>query len=64
MGVATNGLKTALDRMGKHFVINEGDGAFYGRKLDFHMRTVWVVPGSAAPSSWIPAAELQPGVCG
>lgn len=35
--VATNGLKTALEELGLDFVINEGDGAFYGPKIDFHL---------------------------
>ncbi|NBK77804.1 threonine--tRNA ligase [bacterium D16-76] len=30
-------LKEAITGMGKEFVINEGDGAFYGPKLDFHL---------------------------
>ncbi|MCI8690991.1 MAG: threonine--tRNA ligase [Oscillibacter sp.] len=30
-------LKNAIADMGKEFVINEGDGAFYGPKLDFHL---------------------------
>ena len=30
-------LKEAITEMGKDFVINEGDGAFYGPKLDFHL---------------------------
>ena len=30
-------LKSAITDMGKDFVINEGDGAFYGPKLDFHL---------------------------
>ncbi len=34
---ATNGLKTALERLGLPYVINEGDGAFYGPKIDFHL---------------------------
>ena len=34
---ATETLKTAVKEMGKDFVINEGDGAFYGPKLDFHL---------------------------
>ena len=34
---ATETLKTAVSEMGKDFVINEGDGAFYGPKLDFHL---------------------------
>jgi threonyl-tRNA synthetase len=35
---ATNGLKTALDRYGAEYKINEGDGAFYGPKIDAHIR--------------------------
>ncbi|MDO5520374.1 MAG: threonine--tRNA ligase [bacterium] len=35
--VATNGLKEALDEMNMPYVINEGDGAFYGPKIDFHL---------------------------
>ena len=35
---ATNGLKGALERIGKPYVINEGDGAFYGPKIDFHLK--------------------------
>ena len=34
---ATDTLKKAITDMGKDFVINEGDGAFYGPKLDFHL---------------------------
>ena len=34
---ATETLKTAITEMGKDYVINEGDGAFYGPKLDFHL---------------------------
>ena len=30
-------LKSAITAMGKDYVINEGDGAFYGPKLDFHI---------------------------
>jgi threonyl-tRNA synthetase len=30
-------LKGALDRLGKDYVINPGDGAFYGPKIDFHV---------------------------
>ena len=30
-------LKEAISEMGKDYVINEGDGAFYGPKLDFHL---------------------------
>ena len=31
-------LKEAITEMGKSYVINEGDGAFYGPKLDFHLQ--------------------------
>lgn len=34
---ATNGLKTALDDLNLDYSINEGDGAFYGPKIDFHL---------------------------
>ncbi len=34
---ATEGLKNALDSIGKKYKINEGDGAFYGPKIDFHL---------------------------
>ncbi len=34
---AQNTLKEAITEMGKSYVINEGDGAFYGPKLDFHL---------------------------
>ena len=34
---AEAGLKEALERLGKDYVINEGDGAFYGPKIDFHL---------------------------
>ena len=34
---ATDTLKQACTDLGKTFVINEGDGAFYGPKLDFHL---------------------------
>ncbi|MCC8024731.1 MAG: threonine--tRNA ligase [Clostridium sp.] len=36
--MATNGLKKALEDMGLDYVVNEGDGAFYGPKIDFHLR--------------------------
>ena len=36
--MATNGLRAALENMGLDYIINEGDGAFYGPKIDFHLR--------------------------
>lgn len=35
---ATNGLRGALDDSGHSYQINEGDGAFYGPKIDIHIR--------------------------
>ena len=35
---ATNGLKGALEELGLDYIINEGDGAFYGPKIDFHLK--------------------------
>lgn len=34
---ATNALQRALETLGKKYEINEGDGAFYGPKIDFHL---------------------------
>ena len=34
---AEQGLKDALESMGIEYVVNEGDGAFYGPKIDFHL---------------------------
>ena len=34
---ATNALRNALEHRGLKYVINEGDGAFYGPKIDFHL---------------------------
>ncbi|ACV22656.1 Threonine--tRNA ligase [Slackia heliotrinireducens] len=35
---AENGLREALEKMGKDYILNEGDGAFYGPKIDFHLK--------------------------
>ena len=35
--LATSGLQGALDDLGVEYVVNEGDGAFYGPKIDFHL---------------------------
>ena len=35
--MATEGLRSALDDLGLDYVVNEGDGAFYGPKIDFHL---------------------------
>ncbi len=35
--IATESLRNALDDMGFEYVVNEGDGAFYGPKIDFHL---------------------------
>ena len=34
---AEQDLRTAIESIGKEYVVNEGDGAFYGPKLDFHL---------------------------
>lgn len=34
----TNALREALEERGMKYIINEGDGAFYGPKIDFHLR--------------------------
>lgn len=34
---ATNGLRQALDELELEYAVNEGDGAFYGPKIDFHL---------------------------
>lgn len=36
--LATAALKAALDDSGREYIINEGDGAFYGPKIDFHLK--------------------------
>ncbi len=34
---AEDGLRTALAKLGMDYIVNEGDGAFYGPKIDFHL---------------------------
>ncbi len=36
--LSTQALKDALDEMGMPYTVNEGDGAFYGPKIDFHLQ--------------------------
>lgn len=36
--MATDALRGALDDLGRDYVVNEGDGAFYGPKIDFHLQ--------------------------
>ncbi len=36
--MAEDGLRHALDKIGQPYIVNEGDGAFYGPKIDFHLR--------------------------
>ncbi len=36
--LATDALRKALEHRGLEYVINEGDGAFYGPKIDFHLK--------------------------
>ena len=35
--VATEGLRGALEELGMDYIVNEGDGTFYGPKIDFHL---------------------------
>lgn len=35
---ATDGLRTALETVGRDYIVNPGDGAFYGPKIDFHLK--------------------------
>jgi len=35
--IATNALREAMDGRGMKYIVNEGDGAFYGPKIDFHL---------------------------
>jgi threonyl-tRNA synthetase len=35
--LATRGLENALSQVGLEYTVNEGDGAFYGPKIDFHL---------------------------
>ena len=35
--MATDALRAALDDLGLDYAVNEGDGAFYGPKIDFHL---------------------------
>ncbi len=35
--MATDGLKNALEDLGLPYIVNKGDGAFYGPKIDFHL---------------------------
>jgi len=36
--LATQALKNAVEKLGIDYIINEGDGAFYGPKIDFHLK--------------------------
>lgn len=36
--IATEALREAITELGRDYILNEGDGAFYGPKLDFHLR--------------------------
>ena len=36
--IATNSLRDAITEMGLDYKLNEGDGAFYGPKIDFHLK--------------------------
>ena len=51
--MATDALRGALDDLGLNYVVNEGDGAFYGRRLTSILRTPSEEPGSVVLSSLI-----------
>lgn len=36
--IAEDGLRGALEELGMDYIVNEGDGAFYGPKIDFHLK--------------------------
>lgn len=36
--LSTQSLKNALEKFGREYTINEGDGAFYGPKIDYHLK--------------------------
>ena len=55
---AEAGLKEALDSMGVDYIINEGDGAFYGPKIDFHLRA------RVYGSRWWEASSHHGASCG
>ena len=38
--ISTDGLRKALEKSGKEYRLNEGDGAFYGPKIDIHIKDV------------------------
>ena len=49
---ATEALREALEKKNLPYVINEGDGAFYGPKIDFHLEDSLGRTCSAVPSNW------------
>ena len=49
--MATDALRGALDDLGLPYVVNEGDGAFYGPKIDFHLEDPSEEHGSVEQSS-------------
>ena len=50
--LATDALREALEAKGLPYKVNEGDGAFYGPKIDFHLEDSLGRTGSAVPSNW------------
>ena len=51
--ISTNALRAKIETAGVPYQINEGDGASMDRSSISMYRTLWDVPGSAAPSRWI-----------
>lgn len=50
---AEQSLQNVLDKLGIAYHVNEGDGAFYGPKIDFHILDALKGAGSVEPSNWI-----------
>jgi len=50
---ATEALRNALESRGMAYKVNEGDGAFYGPKIDFIWKIPSGGPGNAVPFNWI-----------
>lgn len=53
MGNSRKRIKKALEHENMEYVINEGDGAFYGPKIDFHIKIVWEEIGNVEQYNWI-----------
>jgi threonyl-tRNA synthetase len=50
--IATDGLRIGPGSLWRRLQLNEGDGAFYGPKIDIHIKDALGAPGSAERFSW------------